>query len=151
MLGELSADRKKAFAKWVAVQSLKEMKDILEPNEYIQFRQEVAGGGIFWTATPSMAVAIALARQDGSIYLNRLLFGDSVKDWTDDEMWTMLKAKDDDATSDYRVAFDMVWETQDPKAPKPSAGSVAPTATTVSSDSSPKTIHSDSPTIMPAA
>lgn len=150
-LGKLSADVKKAFAAWVKPRALAEMKAVLDGAEYSQFRQEVAGGGIFWSATPSMAVAAELNRLEGQVYLNRLLFGEHVKDWTDDELRAMLAAKDADPDSDYRVAFDLVWEEQDPKAPRPSSGSEGRTGTPTSSATSPSSTPSASPETTPAA
>jgi hypothetical protein len=116
LMGELTKAVKDAFVKWVKPRVLKEASETLKPNEYVAFRQEVMAGGVFWSAVPSMAVAVAMAQEEGSIYLNRLLFGKQVEHWTDAELWEMLQAKDEDEKSDYRIAFDLIWENSDPKA-----------------------------------
>lgn len=165
-MGPLTADVKRAFADWVKPRALAAAKKILDGVEYMQFRQEVIGGGddeasgIFWTATPSMGVAQALKSKAGQTYLNRLLYGKYVEDWSDEKLWTFLKTKDkklptetdpEPVQTDHAMAFDLVWEEQDPKVPWPSDGSGGRAATTGSSPTLPPSTPSDSPALMPAA
>lgn len=149
-MGELTANVKKAFATWVkpryiaAAKALADTPGLTEDEkkaaiaEYMLARQEVFGGGIYWTTTPHYAVATAFNTPEGNIYLHRLLFGDQVKDWTDGQILELIEAKDKDETSDYRVAWDLIWDTQDPKAKTGSEPSPVPAATESSSASSAK-------------
>jgi hypothetical protein len=148
-LGPLTAGVKEAFVKWVKPRLLADAYEWMTTGEYKAFRQEIAAGGVFWTESPCAAVAEAIGRKEGSVYLNRLLFGDGVKGWSDDQLWALLRAKDKDAAGDYRVAFDLVWDGADPKAQAPTGAtqtsssgtptstppptSAAPTGTTGSS------------------
>ncbi len=164
-LGELTADVKMAFAQWCKPKALAEMRDVLEPTEYLHFREQVAGGSISWkktkardpetgaikwTTVPSAVVAQLLNDPDGEVYYNRLLFGASVKDWSDDDLRELIEDKLADPTSDYSIAMNLIWETADPKAMSGSQPSPAPTDTGDSSANSPA-IHSDSPVLTPAA
>jgi len=149
MLGELTIEVKEAFCNWLRPRLLKHAKRLMEPMEYLNYREsliaseassddddEEEGGILFWTTKPSMSVATAFSTRRGAIYLNRLLFGDGVKDWTDAQIWELIKAKDKDPDSDYRIAWDLIWDTQDPKAQKGSEPSPVPTVTADSSESS---------------
>ena len=161
-MGELTAGVKEAFVRWLKPRLLADAFGWMTAAEYRAFRQEVTAGGVYWTTHPSAAVATALSTQEGSVQLNRLLFGEAVADWSDEFLWAMLKAKDANPESDYRVAFDLVWDAADPKAPAPAGASpttssptptttptgisAAPTGTTASSASSPAAACSASPT-----
>lgn len=157
-LGPQSANVRQAFANRVRQLSLAEAKDILSGPEYVNYRAEVIGGaagqsmaknvskenvpenadsGIHWTGTPSMAVASALNTFGGEVYLLRLLAGESAAKWTDDDLASLIKAKRDDAASDYRIAIDAIWEAADPKAKTGSDGSPGPGDTAGSSANSP--------------
>lgn len=140
-MSPLTADIKATFAKWVEPRYIRHAREMCNAPgldeqgkkealaEYQLARQEVFGGGIAWTTTPHFAVAIAFNTPEGELYLHRLLFGSQVSDWTDDQLREFLDAKDKDEASDYRVAWDIIWDTQDPKAKKGSEHSPAPVAT----------------------
>jgi hypothetical protein len=152
-LGELTADVKAAFAQWCKPKALAELRDVLDPTEYLHFREQVAGGcvnwkkkkerdpvtgGIAWTTTPSAVVAQLLNDPDGELYYNRLLFGDAVKDWSDEQLQELIEAKLADPKSDYSLAMNLIWETADPKANPGSAPLPAPQATAPLSAPSPE-------------
>jgi hypothetical protein len=123
-LGQLTVAVIEAFRKWLKPQMLADAAGWMPPAEYRSYRQELtAPGGLPWAADgPCSGIAIAMGEKAGSIYLNRLLFGDDVKGWSDERLWDLLATKDKDPASDYRIAFDIVWMTAHPKAQAPAKG-----------------------------
>ena len=130
-LGDLSADRQEAFCTWLKPRMLDDAAGWMTAGEYSAFRQELTSGAVYWDTLPCPAVATALRTKAGTLQLNRLLFGDDVKDWTDDALWQFLKAKDD-KTSDYSIAFDLVWDAAHPKAQAPTKAGTTSTSTPTS-------------------
>lgn len=138
-LRDLTAEMKNEFATWVEPRALVKMKNCLDTKEYLNFRQEVAGGSICWNTTASMAVGAALNTPDGEIKFNRLLFGGTDSHLNDEQLREMIEAKLADPTSDYSVAMDLLWEKADPKAKAGSLPSAAPVDIGNSSSGSPPT------------
>lgn len=149
-LHDLSAEMKAEYAIWVEPRALMRMKRSLETKEYLNFRQEVAGGAICWNTTASMAVGAELNTPDGEIKFNRLLFCGTDSHLNDDQLREMIETKLADPTSDYSVAMDLLWEKADPKAKAGSLPSAAPADTGNSSSGSPPTpsdCHPNSPPV----
>jgi hypothetical protein len=175
-LSDLTADVKETFCQWLrpryvfaAYQQTKAPGLTDEMRKHAAAEHQAAqalvnSGGVYWNAEMSMAVAVAVPRDDGFLFLNRLLLGESAKvrepdgntrDWTDDELRAFLREKDPERpannapVTDYQSAMDAIWEAELPKAtggttrapvpsapsgPPPSAG---PAGTGGSSPSSP--------------
>jgi hypothetical protein len=173
-LSDLTADLKETFCQWLrpryvfaAYQQTKAPRLTDEMRKHATAEHQAAqalvnSGGIYWNAEVSMPVAVALASDDGFMFLNRLLLGDSatvrepdgnVRDWTDDELRAFLTEKDPErpaggaAVTDYQSAMDAIWANELPKATgaakKPASApggpppSAAPAGTGGSSPSSP--------------
>ncbi len=158
-LGPLSAGVTKAFCNWCKPRMWADAMEWMDGAGLKAFRQELTAGGVYWDESgPCSGVAQLLGTKDGSLYLNRLLFGDDVKGWSDAQLWAFLRAKDrkkptqedpSPVQSDYAIAFDLVWDAAHPKVRAPTgatpanssgtplstqpATSVAPTHTTGSS------------------
>lgn len=124
-LGRLTTEVKEAFVLWHEPRALKRAKRILEPVEYLNFRQEVVGGAIYWNTMACMSIAVEFTNPEGKIQLARLLFGQSIIETdphgkvttlSDAELGELIAEKEADPSSDYALAMEMIWETENPKA-----------------------------------
>lgn len=142
-LSPLTAGIKQAFCRWLKPRLIAEARDTLPTAEYLAFRDGViAGSVVWWTTTPSVAVASSFNSPDGAanLHLNRLMFGESLREpgqsayWSDGKLQAYLDANQQE-DSPYRLAFDLAWDSADPKALRPTPISAGPTDTTGSSTS----------------
>ncbi len=143
-IGELTAGIRQTFVKWLKPRLLKEALEFLPTAEYLGFRQEVLSGAIFWTSSPSIAVATAFNSEEGATKLTRLLLNVTEAELSDADLWELIQEKNADESSDLSLAMAMIWENADPKAKKGSADTLAPKDSTDSSATS-KASSSDSP------
>lgn len=107
---------------------------------------------VWWVARGmSAAVAEFIKSPDGNLIYNRMLFGESVKGMTDDELQALIddkereqqaandeadaagfKASEDNpypSVNDYMLALDAIHASMGPKAPAPATSGSAPTGT----------------------
>lgn len=124
-LGLMTAAVKEAFVLWHEPRALKRAKRFLEPEEYLNFREQATGGSIYWNTIACMSVAYEFTNNEGKVKLARLLFGDSIIETdphgkkttlTDAELLELIQEKEVDPSSDYELAMGLLWERENPKA-----------------------------------
>jgi hypothetical protein len=176
-LSDLTADLKEAFCQWLrpryvfsAYQQTKAPGLTEEMRKHALAEHQAAqalvnSGGLYWNAETSMPVAYAIPSDDGFLYLNRLLLGDSakvrdpdgtVRDWTDDELRAFLTEKDPErppnnaAVTDYQAAMDAIWANELPKAKGAAKGGPTPAPSGPSPSAAPAGTGGSSPSSPPA-
>lgn len=129
-IGKLTAGVKNSFVAWLKPRYLCEAKDLLEAAEYIVERQAVIAGSIFWTGTMSVHVATAVFSAEGERHLLRLLLGEHGVKLTDSTIEAMIAERDAENTrSEFREAWNLVWEEAEPKKLTATGETSTPTAT----------------------
>ncbi len=153
VMSDLTVGMKRAYCDWLikrlrqeAIEDMRGMPTIL--NSYLDGLKS----RVWWVARRmGPAVAESLKSPEGNLHFNRLLFGESAKALTDDELQALVDDKEADQiaanddlaatgfepteetpfppANDYMLALDAVLEELAPKAPaRPTSGS-EPTGT----------------------
>ncbi len=109
-LKALTAGVKNTFCRWLKIQYLKEAKDLLSGAEYIQERERVLAGSIFWNNMMSLPVIQAIYFTDeGPRQLTRLLLtGKGVEAWTDEQVDAFTAARLASEDNPLALVWDMV-------------------------------------------
>lgn len=129
-LGKLTAGVKNAFVAWLKPRYLREAKELLDAAEYIVERQAVVAGSIFWTGTMSVHVATAVYSAEGERHLLRLLLGEQGAKIPDSTLEAMIAERDAENTpSEFREAWNLVWEEAEPKKLTATVETSTPTVT----------------------
>lgn len=143
-MSDLTVGMKRAFCDWL-VQKLRAeaLQDLRGQTTVLNAYLDGVRARVWWVAAgASPAVVDALKSPDGGLQYTRLLFGDSAKALSDDELRELVDEKEaeqaaaDEAAAaaghpgpyppanDYTLALDAVHEAANPKAPaRPTSGS----------------------------
>lgn len=116
-LSDLTRGVKKAFVKWAKAYLTREgIENLGDRPEVLNGYLASLYGNVWWADGPmSDACHKLLSSADGGRQLNRLLFGDSVRHFSDDDLDELLDAKEADPASDYMVAMKIIKEEANPK------------------------------------
>lgn len=131
-LSDLTIGIKRAYAKWLARDMLANAKAVMGPVEFNEFRESLMAAPPRWDTYPTPAISASFGGHNvaGHVYLNRLLFGLTTEEMTDDELEGLIREKEADPASDYSVAMRQITETHDPKAePASTAGAASAPST----------------------
>ena len=131
-LSDLTLGVKRTYAKWLARDMLANAKAVMDPVEFHQFRESLMAAPPKWDTFPTPAISASFGSHNvaGHLYLNRLLFGLTPEEMSDEELEGLIREKEADPASDYAVAMQQITETHDPKAgPASTAGAASAPST----------------------
>lgn len=128
-LSELTVGVKDDFCRWLVETMIGNIRRFRPSTRWASSEKLIWANPPEWTTTASDEVIAAFNTDPGVLQLNRLLFGLTPDEMTDEELKKLILTKKADPMSDYSVAMSLIQETADPKARKGSLGSTDPTPT----------------------